>query len=67
MSLCPLHYATCVDEGVVAHVRGREVFSGKVRNPVMELVMSRRDEASLFAVHRMAYRDSGVKVVTEFG
>ena len=34
LSLWPFHGANCEDQGVVAHVRGGECFSGQVRNPV---------------------------------
>ena len=47
LRLWTLHCATCVYEGIVAHMRGCERFPGKVRNPVTELIMMRRDEASL--------------------
>ena len=46
LCLRPLHGATCEDEGVVAHVRGGECFPGQVRDPVPDLVMTRRDKAA---------------------
>ena len=45
--LYPLHFANLIYEGVVAHVHGPEIFFGMVRDPVMELIMTRYDEASL--------------------
>ena len=53
--LWPLHVAICEDEGVVAHVSRREVFSGQFSDPVMELVVTLCDEAALIASMRMAY------------
>ena len=44
--LRPLHGATYEDEGVVTHVRGGGCFAGQFRNPVPELVMTRREEAA---------------------
>ena len=46
LCLRPLHGATCKDEGVVAHVRVGESFPGQVRDPITELVVTRRDEAA---------------------
>ena len=48
--LWPLHGATFEDEVVVAHVRGGELFSGQVRDPVLDLVMTLRDEAAPLAI-----------------
>ena len=67
MSLCPLHCATFVYEGVVAHVGGREGLSGEVRNPNMDLIMTRRDGASFFTVEGMAYREFCVAAITAPG
>ena len=55
--LWPFHGATCEDEGVVAHVRGCKVFAGQVRDPITELIVTCRDEASLFAVQGVEDRE----------
>ena len=64
MILWTLHCSTFVYEGVIAHVRGRKNNSGKVRNPVIDLIMTRRDEASLFTVKGVEYQEFGVASVT---
>ena len=43
-----------MDFGVVMHVSGSEVNARKVDDPIMELVMTRRNEASLLAVKFVA-------------
>ena len=48
--LWPIHGATCKDDGVVAHVRGGERFSGQVRNPITEIIVMRREEDTLLAI-----------------
>ena len=48
--LWPLHGGTCEDEKVIAHkIRGK-IFDGHVRDPVMDLVVTRRDKSALIAV-----------------
>ena len=42
-----MHSATCVDFGVVTHVRGSEVLACKVGDPITEIFVTRRGEASL--------------------
>ena len=44
------HSATCVDFGVVTHVRGGEGLACKVGDTITELVVTRHDKASLLAV-----------------
>ena len=58
--LRPLRGATCKDEGVVAHVRGGEIFAGQVRNPVVELVVARCENADTLTFKGMAYRKVGI-------
>ena len=53
MSLWILRHVNCVDEGVVVHVRGRKGFYGNVCYPTTDLVMTRRDKASIFEVKGM--------------
>ena len=48
-----LYRRTCIYEGVIAHVCGRKGFYGKVSDPVIELIMARRDEAYFFSVKGM--------------
>ena len=45
-----MHGVTCVDFGIITLVRGGEGLYHKVRNPLTELIVMRRDEASLLAV-----------------
>ena len=40
---------TCVDFGVIVHVRVGEGLDIKVRDPIMELVVTRQDEVSILA------------------
>ena len=42
---------TCVYFGDVMHVRGGEGLARKVGNPITEIVVTRRDKASLLAVN----------------
>ena len=44
----------CVDFGVVTHVHGVKGLACKVRDPITEPVVTRRDEASLIAVKGVA-------------
>ena len=44
-----------------------EVFSGQVRNPFTELVVTRHDKATPISVEGMAYGEIGVAVVAVFG
>ena len=48
------HGARCKYFGVVAHVRGGEGLSCKVDDPIMELVLTLRDEATHIVVQGMA-------------
>ena len=50
-----IHGETCVDFGVVARLRGVEGLARKVSNPITELVVTLRDEASLLAVKGVTY------------
>ena len=50
MGLNAPHITTCVDGGVVAHMRGCEDLSGQVCNPVMKLVVTSGDEAASFEI-----------------
>ena len=50
LSFRPHHGATLVNEGVVAHVRGGEGPVRQIRDPVTELIMTRRDKATPLAV-----------------
>ena len=45
---------TCVDFWVVPHVRGNEGLACKVGKPITELVLMRRNDASLLAVKGVA-------------
>ena len=47
--------ATCKYFGVVAHVCGSEGLSYKVGDPIMELVVTRRDKAALLEVQGVEY------------
>ena len=44
-----------------------EGFSGQVHDPVMELVVTRRDKTALLAVEGMEYGESGVADVALMG
>ena len=55
-----LHSTIFKDEGVVPHVRGDEIFSDQVCNPVKELIVTLRDKAAPLAIKGMAYRKIGV-------
>ena len=45
------------------HVRGGEIFAGQVRDPVTDLVVTRRGKASLLVVKGMVDGKSGVAAV----
>ena len=49
-----VHGATCVYFGVVTHVRGGEGLYRMVEDPIMDLVVTCRDEASILAVKGVA-------------
>ena len=49
------------------HRRGGEIFAGQVRNPVTEIVIMRRDEASPVTVNGVANIIVGVAAVTSLG
>ena len=49
------HGATLINEGVVTHMRGGESPARQIRNPVTELIVTRRDEAAPLAVKGVAY------------
>ena len=59
-----LHSATCEDDGVVAHVRGGESFSGQVRDPVTELIVMRCDKVAPLTVKGISNRKCGVAAFT---
>ena len=63
----PLHGATLVYKGVVSYVRGGEYPVRQIRNPVTELIVRRRDEATLIAVEGVAYAESIIAAVAFFG
>ena len=50
-------------EGVVAHVIRGESFAGQFRDPVTELVVTRRDKAAPLAIKGMADGESDVAAV----
>ena len=50
------HGATCMDGGVDAHVQGGKGFYCKIGNPIMKLVITSCDEATLLAVQFLTYR-----------
>ena len=63
----PRHGATLVDEGVVAYVRGGESPTRQIRDPVTELIMTRRDEDTPLAVEGAKNGKFGVAAVAVFG
>ena len=67
IGLWPLHGATLVYEGVVAYVRGGEDLARQIRNPVMELIVTRRYEATPLAIKGVAYGEFGIAAFTVFG
>ena len=54
LSFRPRHGATLVNEGVVAYVRGGEGPARQIRDPVTELIMTRRDKDTPLAVEGVA-------------
>ena len=62
-----LHGATLVYEGVVAYVRGVECPARQIRDPVTELIVTRRDEATPLAVEGVSYGESDIAAVAVFG
>ena len=61
------HRATSVYEGVVAYKRGGESPSSQIRDPVTDLIVTRRDEATPLAVEGVADEKPGVAAVAVFG
>ena len=62
----PHHIATLVYEGFVAYVRGGECSSRQIRDPVTELIMTRRDKATPLSVEGVTYGEFGVAAVAMF-
>ena len=60
LCLRPLHGTTCEYEAFITHVRGGDRFYSQVRDPVTELVVTRRDKAALLAVKSIADGKRGV-------
>ena len=67
LSFRPRHGATLVNEGVVAYVRGGEGPARQIRDPVTELIVTRRDEATPLAVEGVANGKPSVAAVAVFG
>ena len=63
----PHHGATLIYEGVVAYVRRGEIPPRQIRDPVTELIMTRRDEANPLEVEGVKNGKFGVESVTVFG
>ena len=63
----PLHGATLVYEGVVAYMRGGESLACQIRDPVLELIVTRRDESTPIEIKGVAYGESGISAVAVFG
>ena len=63
----PRHGANLIYEGVVAYVRGSESHACQIRDPVTELIVTRRDEATPLEVEGVATGKPGVAAVTVFG
>ena len=63
----PRHGITLVNEGVVAYVRGGESPARQIRDPVTELIVTRRDEATPLAVEGVVNVNPGVAAVALFG
>ena len=66
LSFLPRHGATLVTEGVVTHVRWGESPARQIRDPVTELIVTRRDEATPLAVEGVADGEFGVAAVAMF-
>ena len=58
---------TCVDEGVIMHVRGIENLSVKVCDPITQLVATRGNEAALFSVQGIGDGKHSIAVVVVLG
>ena len=63
----PRRSATLVYEGVVAYMRGGECPARQIRNPVTELIVTRRDKATPLAIKGVANRESGTAAVAVLG
>ena len=50
LSFLPRHGAALVTEGVMAYVKGGEDPARQIRDPVTELIMTRRDEANIYCL-----------------
>ena len=53
-----------MEEGVLAHIRGGKGFSCEVGDPIKELVIMSRDEASLLSFQCMADLEGIISAVT---
>ena len=63
LGLSLLHCKICMDEGVVAHVRGGEGFYCEVSEPIAELVVTSRYEAVLLKVQGITDGSFGVATI----
>ena len=63
----PRHGATLVNVRVVTYVRGGESPACQIRDPVTELIMTRRDEATPLAVEGVVYGKFDVAAIAVFG
>ena len=63
----PLRGKTLVYEGVVAYVRGGERPARQIRNPVTELIATRRDDATPIAIKGVSNREPVIAAVAVFG
>ena len=63
----PLQGATLVHEGGVAYMRGGESLARQIHDPVMELIVTRRDEATPLAIEGVANKELGIAAVAVFG
>ena len=59
-----LHGATWMDEWVVAHVQGGKLFACESDDPIIELVMTSRDEAALLVTQGVTYIEFRIASVT---
>ena len=64
MGLYLPHGSTCMDEGVIAHVRGVEGFACKARNLIMDLVVTSCDEADFITIQGTTDRKFGIIPIT---
>ena len=60
------HGATLVYEEVLAYVRGGEGVARQIRDPVTELIVTRRDNATPLAVDGVVDGEAGLAAVTVF-